>query len=191
MSLPYWEYFLSIESDLERCSRFGELTHKNYRTYSVEFARIIMAASSEFDTLAKQLCANIDPTQTPTNIRQYYPIIVSRYPKLTEFKIRIPRYKLSFKPWLRWNANNSPDWWSKGYNKIKHDRDQHFHQANLFNAILSTAGLLIGILYFYDSKFGSIPEIDLFQSPKLFEPEDYSPSGFEPGGISWSYSLLR
>jgi hypothetical protein len=148
-----------------------------------------MAASSEFDTLAKQLCANIDPTQTPTNIRQYYPIIVSKYSKLTQFKIHIPRYKLSFKPWLRWSANNSPDWWSKGYNKIKHDRDQYFEQANLFNAILSTAGLLIGILYFYDSKFGSIPEIDLFQAPKLFEPENYN--SFEPGNISWSYSLLR
>lgn len=171
MSLPYWEYFLSIESDLERCGRFVEFVPKNYRCYSVEFARITRVASSEFDTLAKQICTLIDPTKKPNNISEYYPIIISKYPRLPEFKVHIPHYKLSVKPWYRWSINRRQDWWSKGYNKIKHDRDQYFYRANLFNAILSTRGLLIGILYFYDAKFGKEPELDLFQAPKFLEPE--------------------
>ena len=59
MSLEYWEYFLAIESDLENCCRYVEFSSDNYGTYSIEFARIIMAASAEFDTLAKNLCQAI------------------------------------------------------------------------------------------------------------------------------------
>lgn len=190
MSFPHWEYFLSIESDLERCSRFIEFAPNNYSAYSVEFARIIMAAASEFDNLAKKLCNLIDSSKNPQNINQYYPIITSKYPKFTQYEILIPRYKLDFKPWLNWNASGSPDWWSKGYNKIKHDRDNHFCQANLYNAILATSGLLTGILYFYNCHFSSIPTIDLSQAPKLLIPQDYNQSGWQSASISWSYTLL-
>ena len=168
-----------------------EFAPQNYGAYSIEFARIIMAAASEFDALAKNLCKLIDPPQTPKNILQYYPIVTSKYPKFAQYEILIPRYKLAFKPWDKWTSSNAPDWWSKGYNKIKHERDQHFCQANLYNAILATAGLFIGILYFYDCQFGRIPAIDLFQTPKLLVPQNYDTSGFEPAEISWSYSLLR
>jgi hypothetical protein len=149
-----------------------------------------MAAASEFDTLAKHLCHLINPSQNPQNINQYYPIITSKYSKFTQYEILIPRYKLSFKPWETWSASSSPDWWSKGYNKIKHERDQHFCKANLHNAILSTCGLLTGILYFYDSRFGSKPQIDLFQAPKLLTPHDYDQSGYQSASISWDYTLL-
>lgn len=189
MSHLHWEYFLSIESDLERCSRFVEFSPQNYSTYSVEFARIIMAAASEFDTLAKQLCHLIDPSQNPQNIKQYYPIITSKYSKFTQYEILVPRYNLSFKPWETWSASSPPDWWS-GYNKIKHERDQHFCKANLHNAILSTCGLLTGILYFYDSHFSSRPQIDWSQAPKLLTPQDYNQPGVEAGGIFWGYTLL-
>jgi hypothetical protein len=192
MTLPHWEYFLSIEADLERCSRFVEFSPNNYKTYSIEFARIIMAAASEFDTVAKLLCSCIDPSQTPSSINFYHSIIISKYPRFVEFEILMSRYKLTFIPWNNWEVGNSPNWWSKGYNKIKHERDQYFHEANLENAILATCGLLAGILYYYDSKFGGImPMIDLFQSPKLLMPQHYSPDGYDPGGIFWDYNLLK
>jgi hypothetical protein len=175
MTLPHWEYFLSIEADLERCSRFVEFSPNNYKTNSIEFARIIMAAASEFDTVAKLLCSCIDPSQTPNSINFYHPIIISKYPRFVEFEILMSRYKLTFIPWNNWQVGNSPNWWSKGYNKIKHERDQYFHEANLENAILATCGLLAGILYYYDSKLGGItPMIDLFQSPKLLMPQHFT-----------------
>lgn len=165
MTPPYWNYFLSIESDLEQCGRFVEFSQDNFHTYSIEFARIIMAASSEFDNVAKALCKTISPGEKPSTINKYYPIIKGKYPKFLDCEILLPRYNLSVKPWKNWTDTSSPDWWSKGYNKIKHKRDCHFPQANLENAILSTAGLLIGILYYYDLTFQNIPEID--RAPKL------------------------
>lgn len=191
MKIPHWEYFRSIEADLDRTTRYVEFHSDNYRTYSNEFARLIMAASSEFDTIAKQICKIIDPHSQPHNISQYYPIITGRYPKFTQFEVQIPQYDFNFKPWARWKNDRSPDWWSKGYNKIKHDRDKHYHQANMFNAILSISGLLVAILYHYDAKYNGNPEVKLGQLPRLLVPRSYEDSEFSEAGIYEVYTLLK
>ena len=123
MSLPHWEYFLAIESDLENCSRYVEFCYDNYETYSLEFARIIMASGSEFDTIMKLICKSIKPSEKPDNILQYYPILNSKYPNFTLYEMFIPRYKICLQPWKEWSEKKSPYWWSKGYNKIKHERN--------------------------------------------------------------------
>ncbi|MBI1210460.1 MAG: hypothetical protein GC190_03280 [Alphaproteobacteria bacterium] len=46
------ELFLVLEADLERLSRFVEFTPDNYDSYSVETARILMAAAAEVDVVA-------------------------------------------------------------------------------------------------------------------------------------------
>ena len=72
MSLPHWEYFLSLESDLEDCSKYVEFTSTNYKTYSIEFAKIILLASAEFDTVAKELCKIINPNINLNGINRHY-----------------------------------------------------------------------------------------------------------------------
>ena len=78
---------------------------------------------------------------------------------------------------------------SKGYNKIKHERDKHFKEANLENAILATSGLLTGILYFYDCD-SSNHTIDSSQAPKLLVPQNNIQSGYQSASISWIYTVL-
>ena len=185
MSLPHWEYFLSIEADLANCMRYVEFAPENFAAFSVEFARIIVAASAEFDAVAKGLCKSINEKAKPENINEYHPIIVGRYPKFPQYKIHIPRLKVEIEPWRTWTAEASPDWWSKGYNKIKHERDQYFANANLRNAIDATAGLLAGIVYLYDTKEGAFPAVDLAAAPILFEPQD-NPEGMHQATITWS-----
>ncbi|MDJ0737941.1 MAG: hypothetical protein QNJ47_28435 [Nostocaceae cyanobacterium] len=158
-----------------------------------------MAAASEFDTVAKKICKAIYPSQKPSKLPDYHPIITSKYPKFLQYEILIPRYKLSFQPWITWQISTdaikspvSPDWWKKGYNKIKHERDTNFEQANLENAILATCGLLTGILYFYDAHFRTNrPEIDISQTPKFLSPKDYNQPGWESAKIIWKYTLLK
>jgi hypothetical protein len=187
MVLPHWEYFLSIESDLARCTRFVEFVPENYDSYSVEFARIIMASASEFDTLAKSFCKLIEPTKKPKSINKYQPIIILKYPRFVEYEIEIPRYKLKFKPWENWSSTDAPDWWTNGYNKIKHNRTSYFKNANLKNALLSTTGLMVGILYFYKEKYGEAPTMSLSQSPTLLEPKNYDPSDNAEIGFSYNF----
>ena len=179
MSLPHWEYFLAIESDLEKCSRFVEFCPDNYNAYTLEFARIIMASGSEFDTVIKLLCKSIAPRQKPNNILKYYPIMNSKYPNFTLFEIYTPRFKILLRPWKDWSATKSPEWWSKAYNKIKHERDKFFKEANLINTLNAVAGLLCVILYYYKECFDGVDGIDNRYAPTLFVPSNQ-------GEYSWS-----
>ena len=79
-----------------------------------------MAASAEFDAVGKGLCKAIDQNMNPDRVNEYYPIVAGKYPKFALYKIHIPRLKLELEPWKQWTPVASPDWWSKGYNKIKH-----------------------------------------------------------------------
>ncbi|MDO9514552.1 MAG: hypothetical protein Q7J01_00430 [Syntrophales bacterium] len=171
MSVKYWEYFLSLEDDLERCTKYVEFSPKNYAAYSNEFAKIIMSASSEFENVAKDLCHLISPGSNPLNIENIYPILLGAYPKFGTVEVAILRYKITFKPWEDWTPTKRPDWWSKGYNKIKHSRTQSFEMANLNNAILSMAGLFVAILYYHHRASGGI-NIDFNRSPTLFDIVD-------------------
>jgi hypothetical protein len=184
MSLPFWDYFLSIEGDLEKCSRFIHFSEDNYKTYSIEFARIIMASSSEFDTVIKLICNSIDAFQQPDNILKYYPILSTKYPKFKEFEVNVTRYKLTLFPWKEWSVEQAPDWWSKGYNKIKHQRDQYFKEANLINALSSVSGLLCGILYYFKEVIGEPLMVQFYQAPKLFNTDGYSI--YANGNVMWS-----
>jgi hypothetical protein len=190
MNLPHWEYFLSIEADLSECTRYVEFHPDNYNTYSVEFARIIVAASAEFDAVAKALCKIIEPEAHPERISEYFPRINGKYPRFVDYKIHLPRFKIELQPWKDWTATSSPDWWSKGYNKIKHDRDKYFAAASLFNALSATTALLTGIAYLYDATFGEFPHLDLSAGPKLFEPQD-DPSGMQESGLFWSCQVWK
>ncbi|MBF0379345.1 MAG: hypothetical protein HQK72_17980 [Desulfamplus sp.] len=170
---------MAIESDLENCSRFVEFCHNNYSTYSLEFARIIMASGSELDTVIRLLCKSISPKKEPNNILEYYPILNLKYPNFASFEIYIPRYKILLHPWKDWSDIQAPYWWSKAYNKIKHERDKFFKEANLINTLNAVAGLLCIILYYYKECFKGEDGIDNRYAPKLFVPS-------YQGGYSWS-----
>jgi hypothetical protein len=90
---------------------------------------------------------------------------------------------LTLSPWTDWAVDKSPDWWSKGYNKIKHKRNKHFKEANLFNALSSVSGLLCGIVYYYKEVTGDSPVIKFYQAPKLLESNSYDI--YVDGQILW------
>jgi hypothetical protein len=132
----HWNYFLSMEQDLERLSRFVEVDKRNYECFSVEIARLLIAAAAEAEVVCKQLCQKLN-TSSARNIHQYRKQIVQAYSVIPRFEVIAPRYGLHFKPWAKWKkANDVPLWWT-AYNKIKHNRDSEYHRANLKNVPLS------------------------------------------------------
>lgn len=144
----HWNYFLAIERDLEVVSRYIEFCEQNFDVFSIELARILFGAASEVDVVAKLLCKHISPTAPCRNIDQYKAILIPSIPKLPDTEIFISRYGLSFKPWLAWSGDRHPLWW-RSYNKVKHERDAHFHEATLKNALNSLGALLILTFHFY------------------------------------------
>ncbi len=142
----HWNYFLALEKDIEEISRYIEFEEKNFKTYSVQLAHILMAISSEVDVVAKALCKEIDYKLNPTNIGDYRKTIATKFSQMSEEPVNIPRYNLSFKPWESWAGDKNPDWWI-AYNNVKHNRSAYFDSANLVNVLNAISGLFVMIVY--------------------------------------------
>src|SRR4051812_21958933 len=94
VQMPYWEYFLALEDDLIRSSRYVEFHTDNMAVFSIEFVRILLAASSEVDVVAKELCKLIAPSAKRENVNDYRSAIVGRFPLFHTYEIQLPRYSM-------------------------------------------------------------------------------------------------
>ncbi len=149
--LSYWNYFLAIESDLEHLTRYLEFHPDNFKCFSIEIARILLASSAEVEVVCKQICLEINPSSKADNIKGYQQEIIRKHPKISEVVAFVPRYGLELRPFCAWKTGNIPNWWT-AYTNIKHHRDSDYNQANLKNAIDSVAGLFFINLFFYHEK---------------------------------------
>ena len=133
---------MTMCDDAVRVSRYVEFHAANFQTYSVEFARLYLAAGSEVDVVGKQLCLKFDPTSKADNIDKYRKEILAKLPELPKVTVDLPRHALTFTPWKDWTAGRNPSWW-RDYNSVKHERHVQFPKANLENTLNALAGLYI------------------------------------------------
>lgn len=168
----HWNYFLAIEKDLEHLSRYIEFTPANLGTYSIELTHILLSASSEVDVIMKQLCSLIDSTQQTNNINDYKRIIQEQLPSIINEEICINRFGLSYKPWDNWNGVQNPTWW-RSYNNVKHQRNNHFNEANLQNTINAVGALLLTVVYYYKYAFSNElgKNVDFKETTRQLQPE--------------------
>jgi hypothetical protein len=153
-SFIHWNYFIALENDLAQTSRYIEFEKKNFKTYSIELAHLLLASASEVDVITKGICGLLEPTARAENINHYQRIIRRNLPEFAKETIYVPRFNLTLKPWSNWKANQNPLWW-RSYNKVKHERSEYFPNANLKNVLNAMGGLLVAVFYFYKLKFKS------------------------------------
>ena len=149
----HWSYYLAIESQLAETARFVEFSDQNKNTYSIEFARILLAAASEIDVIAKQLCKLLDSNSEAGSIFQYQSVINKYLPNITQEVIRISRYSAVLQPWENFALPNLPPTWWTAYNKVKHHRHTNFEDANLKNAMHAVGALHILVVYYYKTAY--------------------------------------
>ena len=161
----HWNHFLALEKDLETISRYVELTSDNDNTYSIELAKLLFAASSEFDVVMNELCKMLAPTERRKYIDDYRKIIKVHLPEMINEKVYINRFGLNFQPLIVWGKeldeglvpsqsdSKNPVWW-KGYNDVKHNRVEHYDKANLKNTMNASGALLLVTIYYYKIKMG-------------------------------------
>jgi len=162
MKYPHWYYFIALVNDLEATSRYVEFSTDNFNTYSTEYSKLILAACSEIDVVAKLLCKKIKTESSAKNIVNYRDTITPVYKYFASIEVVIRRYELTIIPWKSWAENQTPEWWSN-YNDIKHQRDKHYTKSNLQNAFASVAGLAVMVSYLYHEEISehliySIPD---------------------------------
>lgn len=182
----HWNYFLAIEDDLERLSRYVDFS-KNDDTYSIEIARIFLSSCSEIDVILKQICKALNPDSNASSINQYFLEISAVYPEICEFEVLLPKHELTLTPLSLWSRDNPPYWW-QCHNKVKHHRHQYFEQANLKNCLNAVAAMYIFTLYLYADK---AENGELLQYPKLLSVGDRYFAGTQMGrwGVTMKYNL--
>lgn len=149
----YWQHFLALESDFASTARYVEFSLDNFKTFSVEYAKLLLATGSEVDVLCKIICQMIDSAAKREKIDDYRTCIAAHSQIATE-KVLIRRYNLDSDPWSSWATGKNPAWWGS-YNKVKHQRNVHFHEANLENCLNAIAGLFVVVLYCHKAEKSS------------------------------------
>jgi hypothetical protein len=145
-----WYYFLSIEKDFARTIDFVHLNLTNFKTYSNEYAKLLLLIGSEVDVIAKRICKKANGNARAENIEDYRKVITTTFRDMHTVEIDIARFALKIRPWADWgNAQpQSPAWW-KAYNNVKHERDKNFADANQENALNALCGLCALLLYLF------------------------------------------
>ena len=161
---PHWNYLLALDADLVVLSRYVEFSDQNFKCFSIEIARILLAAAAEVDVVCKQLCQKVDATSSAGKINAYRTELKASFPVIPKLKVGLPRFGLTLQPWKEWNkADGVPVWWT-AYNKVKHHRHTHYERASLKNALNAVAGLFVVVLRLYREKAQSG---ELVPSPQL------------------------
>jgi hypothetical protein len=155
----HWNYFLAIEQDMERTTRYIEFCDANLQIFSIELAHLLFAAASEVDVLAKCICEIIKPKAIRRNMNMddYRRVFndaaklplrdAGHIPNLAKTEVFIPRYGIRLTPWDNWAKEANPNWW-RSYNHVKHERNRYFQEATLQNA-LNALGALLVMNYYY------------------------------------------
>lgn len=139
-----WNYYLSIERDLSNTSRYIEPEGQE-NVHSFEFAKLLILACTEIESVFKAICLEIESKQVEGNIGSYKGCILKKYPKLIEAEVTITRLEKTVRPFEEWN-NSKLSWWD-AYQKVKHNRGDFFVDATYLNATMSISALYILILY--------------------------------------------
>lgn len=144
----HWNYFIALENDISFLSRFLEISTQNLSSYSIELGRILFAAASEIDVVAKMYCQILDNSSIAENIGNYKTIITKRHPEIHAIRVHMPLSGITLTPWNKWRSETQPLWW-RAYNKAKYERNEYFAEANLKNALNAVAALFILLTLFY------------------------------------------
>lgn len=149
-----WNYYLIIERDLANTSQYVEPRYQQ-TVYSLEFAKILVLACTEIESLFKIMCKEITGTSVAADIGCYKGTILKKYPRIVETTVSVGRLNEIIKPFEAWNSGKLT-WWD-AYQVVKHDRGNCFSQATYRNAVEAVSALYILLLYLFKMYHGSEP----------------------------------
>lgn len=151
-----WDYYLSLEGDLSNTSRYIEPFGQE-NVHSFEFAKILILACTELESVLKTICNEVDGNPGGT-IADYKRTILGRYPKIVTAHVSVSRLGKDIYPFSGWDTGKLV-WWNS-YQAVKHNREEAFQDATYWNAVNALSALYIAI--FYLAKVVSFPYNKLY-----------------------------
>ena len=105
-----WNYFLMLETDLDNTSRYIEPSGQE-NVYSFEFAKLLILACTEVESVFKAICSEIEGEKSHGDIGTYKGIILKKYPNIVNSTVTIRRLGRNIEPFKGWDSG-SLSWWS-------------------------------------------------------------------------------
>ena len=139
-----WNYYLSLEKDLDKTSRYIEPIGQE-DVHSFEFAKLLILACTEVESVLKAICFEIEGKQVAGDIAAYKGTILNKYPKIVESTVIASRLGKNLTPFKEWK-NGKLSWW-EAYQKVKHNRGEFFNQATYRNVVSAISALYVLIFY--------------------------------------------
>lgn len=162
----YWNYYLELEEQFQLTQKYVTFDQLNFRTFSVEYIKLLQAVCSEIDVVAKEIALFFEPgfeNEKNPNIQRWGYILQNRMSSIISTTI-IFNDEIRVCPWkgfgyekyvaskgstrYRLKPGCSTLGWWKDYNEIKHKRtsigvsgNANYTKANLRNMILAYAAL--------------------------------------------------
>lgn len=118
-----WNYYLTLEGDIANTSRFIEPSGQE-NVHSFEFAKILILACTELESVFKLLCLEITGKQPEGTIGKYKETILGRYPRIVDAVVSVKRWGRTIAPFEGWDIGKL-SWWN-AYQEVKHNRGEYF-----------------------------------------------------------------
>ena len=94
----------------------------------------------------KEVCMELAPNTKASSIDEYKKVISEHLPEFIEESAICYGHNLQFEPWSIWSTDKNPEWWRQ-HNKVKHQRNDFYHQATLRNVLEALAALYLVNVY--------------------------------------------
>lgn len=189
----YWNYYIELEDQLLATKKYVDFDESNYKTFSVEYLKLLQATCSEIDVVGKIIAETYDSAFKKVdnkNIQKWGLYVHSAFPEIENSAVLFLNDK-EITPWMNWDyetyynkdnklryrlkgAKKNPAWWT-AYNKVKHERTSpykegktNYSRANLENLILAMAALYIIEIKFIKLLSPDDTATDVINQSKLF-----------------------
>ncbi len=176
-----------LQNDFLKLCEFIEPADANLQTYSHRTFELMVRICTEFEQtcrlylLDQKYHEKTQTSQEGWTIRDYEKIyteyLKSRLDNQVGFKVWNPEIRY-VEPFKDWQGKTHLSWY-RAYNQAKHNRIEHFKEANFQNVCISLAGLFL-ILYHIAGKSFFVQ----FGDPNHSYSNSEKGSSF-PGSIFW------
>jgi hypothetical protein len=171
------EGLIAAEAALQDALRFVPYSDEHRDVWSPAFARIILDAASQVDSMLKAT-TKLNAPQTASDkltlkdhFKRFGSLVAKQH--VVFFGGATPSIVSPFHEWKTHFA--TPAWWA-AYNSLKHDRYSHQTEAKLIHAVEAVAALILAAIYSGSCDVGLI-------SAMLLDPSDRNPWAFTDTGL--------
>ncbi len=116
----YWNYYLELEEQFLSTKRYVAFDKANFKTFSMEYLKLLEAVCSEIDVVGKEIAHQIDPTfkinDSSSNIQKWWYAIQSWFFEHDPQPVKMLD-EMVFNPWAGYEIVQQRN--KKGVNYLK------------------------------------------------------------------------